>query len=70
MPLIPATVVSDDKKALKNVYINNINRFLFGHLRFNSLQNKFDLLWEQIKGLIYIFMIFGSNLNDTLKVSS
>lgn len=40
MPLIPATVVSDDKKALKNVYINNINRFLFGHLRFNSLQNK------------------------------
>ena len=45
---------SDAKKAFRNVRISNINRLIFGHLNFNSLRNKFDLLCEQIKGSIDI----------------
>ena len=55
----------DAKKALRNVIISNINRLIFGHLNINSLRNKFDLLCEQIKGSIDIFMISETELvND------
>ena len=55
---------SDAKKALRNVRTSNINRLIFGHLSINSLRNKFDLLCEQIKGSIDIFMIFETKLDD------
>ena len=55
---------SDAKKALRNVRISNINRRIFGHLN-NSLRNKFDLLCEQIKGSIDIFMISETRLDDS-----
>ena len=56
---------SDAKKAAKNIRINNINKLIFGHLNINSLRNKFDLLYEQIKGSIGIFMISETKLDDS-----
>ena len=58
-------MVSDAKKALRNVRISNINRLIFGHLNINSLRNTFDLLCEQIKGSIDIFMIYETKLDDS-----
>ena len=55
----------DAKKAVRNVRISNINRLTFGHLNINSLRNKFDLLCEQIKGSIDIFMISETKLDDS-----
>ena len=43
---------SDVKKSLKNIHLSNINKLIFGHLNVNSLRNKFDILSEQIKGLV------------------
>ena len=56
---------SDSKKTLKNIRISNINKLTFGHLNINSLRNKFDLLCEQIKGSIDIFMISETKLDDS-----
>ena len=56
---------SDAKKALRNVRISNINRLIFGYLNINSLRNKFDLLCQQIKGSIDIFMISETKLDDS-----
>ena len=56
---------SDAKKAAKNIRINNVNKLIFGHLNINSLRNKFDLLYEQIKGSIGIFMISETKLDDS-----
>ena len=56
---------SDAKKTLKNIRISNINKLIFGHLNINSLRNKFDLLCEQIKGSIDIFMISETKLDDS-----
>ena len=55
----------DAKNALRNVRISNINRLIFGHLNINSLRNKFNLLCEQIKGSIDIFMISETKLDDS-----
>ena len=57
---------SDAKKTLKNIGIkNNINKLIFGRLNINSLWNKSDLLCEQIKCLIDIFMISEIKLDDS-----
>ena len=56
---------SDAKKTLKNIRVSNINKFIFGHLNINSSKNKFDLLCEQIKGSIDIFMISETKLDDS-----
>ena len=55
----------DAKNVLRNVRISNINRLIFGHLNINSLRNKFNLLCEQIKGSIDIFMISETKLDDS-----
>ena len=53
------------KIALKNIRISNINKLIFGHLNINSLRDKSELLWEQIKGSIDIFMISETKLDDS-----
>ena len=45
---------SDVKKSLKN--IRNINKLIFGRLNINSFRKKFDILGEQVKGSIDIFI--------------
>ena len=56
---------SDVKKSLKNIRNTNINKLIFGHLNINSLRNKFDLLSEQVKGSIDIFMVSETKLDDS-----
>ena len=48
-----------------DICISNINRLVFGHLNINSLRTNFDVLCEQIKGSIYVFMIPESKLDDS-----
>ena len=65
--------VSDDstilhsyvKKSLKNIRNTNINKLIFGHLNINSLRNKFDILSEQVKGSIDIFMVSETKLDGS-----
>ena len=61
--------VSDVKKTLKNIRLSNIIKLIFGHQNINSLRNKFDLLCEQIKGSIDIFMISETKLDDSFPQS-
>ena len=56
---------SDVKKSLKNIRNTNINKLIFGHLNINSLRNKFDILSEQVKGSIDIFMVSETKLDDS-----
>ena len=56
---------SDVKKSLKNIRNTNINKLIFGHLNINSLKNKFDILSEQVKGSIDIFIVSETKLDDS-----
>ena len=56
---------SDVKKSLKNIRNTNINKLIFGHLNINSLRNKFDILSEQVKGSIDIFMVSKTKLDGS-----
>ena len=44
------------KKGLKDIRLSNMNKLIFGHLNINSLRKEFDLLSEQVKGSIDIYM--------------
>ena len=55
----------DVTKSLKNIRIININKFIFWHLNVNSLRKRFDILSEQIKGSIDIFMVSETELDDS-----
>ena len=55
---------SDVKKSLKNIRNTNINKLILGHLNINSLRNKFDILSEQVKGSIDIFMVSETKLDN------
>ena len=54
---------SDVEKALKDIYISNVSKLIFGHLNINSLRKKFDLLSEQVKGSIDILIL--TKLDDS-----
>ena len=56
---------SDVRKSLKNIRISNLNKVIIGHLNINSLRNKFDLLSEQIKGLIDVLMVSETKLDGS-----
>ena len=56
---------SDVKKSLKNIRTSNNNKLIFGHLNVNSLRNKFDILSEQTKCSIDIFMVSETKLDDS-----
>ena len=52
---------SDVKKALKEICVSNMNKLIFGHLNNDSLRNKFELLSQQVKGSIDVFMVSERN---------
>ena len=62
---ISTTIVSNDISTLKDIRVSNINRLIFGHLNTSSLRNKFNLLFQQIKGFVYIFMLSESKLDSS-----
>ena len=55
----------DPKQILKNICNSNVNKLTFGHLKINSLRNKFDHLTEMDKCFVDIFLISESNLDDS-----
>ena len=52
---------SDVKKALKEICVSNMNKLIFGHPNNDSLRNKFELLSQQVKGSIDVFMVSERN---------
>ena len=55
----------DPKQILKNIRNRNVNKLTFGHLKINSLSNKFDQLTEMVKGFVDIFLVSESKLDDS-----
>ena len=47
---------------LKATRIANINRLMIGHIKINSIQNKFEMLSNSIKGNLDILMIFENKV--------
>ena len=47
---------------LKATRIANINRLMIGHININSIQNKFEMLSNSIKGNLDILMIFENKV--------
>ena len=48
-----------------NVYVSDINRWIFQFLSINSFQNKFDQLWEHLKGSVGIYEIYETKLDHS-----
>ena len=46
-----------------NARVSDVNRLIFGYLNINSLRNKFNFLFEQIKGYTDAFMLWESKLD-------
>ena len=47
---------------------NNLNRFIFAHIDINSIRNKFNMLFLQVKGNADVIMISKRKLDDTFPV--
>ena len=58
------------KSLLRIFVLVNINKLIFKYLNVNSLRNKFDILSEQIKGSIDIFMASETKLKLKLKTKT
>ena len=58
--------VSDCNNTLKSLRKDNLNKLIFAHLNINSIQNKFELLSEQIKG--NVLMISETKIDDSFPV--
>ena len=56
---------TDAGKTLKDLKINNINRFAIGHININSLRKKIDSLQEIIKGNLDILIISETKLDTS-----
>ena len=52
-------------KKLKATRIANIKRLIIGHININSVQYKFEMLWNSIKGNLDILMISETKLDST-----
>ena len=50
---------------LKDIRKKNLRNIVIGHFNINSLRNKFDLLVEQIKGIIDVLDISETKLDDS-----
>ena len=54
-------IISNAKRTLRNICINNINRLIFRHLTMNLLRNKFYFLLNKLKDLL----MFSCHLNKS-----
>ena len=50
---------------LKDIRKKNLRNIVIGHFNINSLRNKFDLLVEQIKGIIDVLDVSETKLDDS-----
>ena len=58
--------MGDCNNTLKSFPKDNLNKLIFAHLNINSIQNKFELLSEQIKS--NISMISETKIDDSFPV--
>ena len=56
------------QKTLKLFQKDNLNKIMFAHLNINSIRSKFDCLSEQVKGNIYILLIWETKIDDSFPV--
>ena len=66
--LLDINKVSDCNNTLKSLSKDNLNKLIFAHLNINSIQNKFELLSEQIKGNVDVLMISETKIDDSFPV--
>ena len=57
--------IEDCKTTLKTIRQDSDRKLVIAYLNINSLQNKFDLLSDQIKGTIDILMISETKIDDS-----
>ena len=54
---------------LREIRLKDLNRIFFAHLNINSLRYKSELLFEQVKGMVDVLIIFETKLDDSLPVA-
>ena len=71
-PFIPnehPTQISSDKESpstiLQNLRLKNIDKIIIGHININSIRNKIDLLFDEIRGKMDILLISETKLDNT-----
>ena len=52
----------------QNSIQQNNNTLVFTHLKTNSIRNKFNFLYDQIKGTIYIVMTTETKIDDSFRI--
>ena len=55
----------DAQQVLKDNCKSIVNKLIFGQLNINSLKNKFDMVSEIIKGVVDVFMISETKLDNS-----
>ena len=52
-------------KCLNSLCKDNLDKLIFAHLNINSVRNKFDYLFEQIRGNVDILLVLETKIDDS-----
>ena len=52
-------------KCLNSLCKDNLDKLIFAHLNINSIRNKFDYLFEQIRGNVDILLVLEAKIDDS-----
>ena len=64
-----ASVNSVSVGSIRDVRKRNLKRIILGHLNINSIRNKFDLIFDKIKGNVDIMVISETYLDKSFSNS-
>ena len=67
--MITASVISSVRSVLKRLRSNHPQQIIIGHLNFNSITNKSDIMKPILMDNIDIFMVTETKLDDSLPAS-
>ena len=56
---------TDFKKFLKSLRTSNPDKLIFAHLNLNCIRNKFEMLSDQIKGIIGVLLVSATKIGDS-----
>lgn len=57
--------MDDCNNTFKSLHTDNLDTVTFTRLKINSIQNKFKLLSEEIKGSVYVLMFPDTKIDDS-----
>ena len=60
----------DAKTILKSICQKKKNKSVVAHININSLRNKFELLFHQVKGIIDVLMISETKIDDSFPLGN